>query len=39
MTFLAILDDSGPLQLEIVGENASLMLGIRVGQQVTVEWA
>ena len=24
MTFLAILDDSGPLQLEIVGENASL---------------
>jgi S-adenosylmethionine hydrolase len=39
MTFLAILDDSGPLQLEIVGENASLMLGIRVGQSVSVEWA
>lgn len=38
MTFLAVLDDSGPLQLQIVGENASLMLGIRVGQCVTVEW-
>lgn len=38
MTFLAVLGDSGPLQLEIVGDSASLMLGIRVGQQVTVEW-
>ncbi len=38
MTFLAVLGNSGPLQLEIVGENASLMLGIRVGQRVTVEW-
>lgn len=38
MTFLAVLGENGPLQLEIVGENASLMLGIRVGQRVTVEW-
>ena len=38
MTFLAVLDDSGPLLLQIVGENASLMLGIRVGQRVIVEW-
>jgi S-adenosylmethionine hydrolase len=38
MTFLAVLGESGPLQLEIVGENASLMLGIRAGQQVIVEW-
>ena len=38
MTFLAVLGDSRPLQLDIVGESASLMLGIRVGQQVTVEW-
>jgi S-adenosylmethionine hydrolase len=39
MTFLAVVGESGPLQLEIVGENASLMLGIRVGQRVVVEWA
>lgn len=39
MTFLAVLDESGPLYLEIVGENASLMLGIRVGGQIVVEWA
>lgn len=39
MTFLAILSETEPLQLEIVGENASLMLGIRVGQPVVVEWA
>ena len=38
MTFLAVLDDSGPLQLEIVGESASLMLGIIVGRPVVVEW-
>ena len=38
MTFLAVLGESGRLQLEIVGESASLMLGICVGQQVTVEW-
>jgi len=38
MTFLAVLPESGPLQLEIVGDNASLMLGIRVGQRVVVEW-
>jgi S-adenosylmethionine hydrolase len=38
MTFLAVLGESGPLQLEIVGENASLMLGIRVGQRVIVDW-
>ena len=36
MTFLAVLGESGPLQLEIVGDSASLMLGIRVGQRVTV---
>jgi len=39
MTFLAVLSEAEPLQLEIVGESASLMLGIRVGQQVVVEWA
>lgn len=39
MTFLAVLGESGPLQLEIVGDSASLMLGIRVGTPVVVEWA
>ncbi len=39
MTFLAIVDDSGPLQLQIVGDSASLMLGIGGGEQIVVEWA
>ena len=37
-TFLAILDPSGRLELEIVGDSASMMLGIRVGEKVAVEW-
>ena len=37
-TFLAILDPSGTLELEIVGVSASIMLGIRVGEKVVVEW-
>ena len=37
-TFLAILDPAGALELEIVGDSASLMLGIRVGEKVVVEW-
>lgn len=39
MTFLAVLADDGFLHLEIVGESASLMLGIRAGQSVVVEWS
>jgi S-adenosylmethionine hydrolase len=37
-TFLAVLSDKGQLQLEVVGDNASLMLGIGVGETVVVEW-
>ena len=37
-TFLAVLADSGQLQLEVVGDNASLMLGVGVGEAVVVEW-
>ena len=37
-TFLAVLGDSHRLELEMVGENASRMLGIGVGERVIVEW-
>jgi S-adenosylmethionine hydrolase len=38
MTFLAVIGSDGVLRLEIVGDNASLMLGVGVGQRVAVEW-
>lgn len=38
MTFLAILKEGGPLTLVIVGDSAKMMLGIAVGEQVTVKW-
>jgi S-adenosylmethionine hydrolase len=38
MTFLAVIGKDGLLRLEIVGDNASLMLGVRVGERVVVEW-
>ena len=38
MTFLALLGSRGTLELEIVGDNASLMLGIRAGEHVVVHW-
>lgn len=37
-TFVAILRDDGLLMLTIVGESAKLMLGLRVGETVVVEW-
>ena len=37
-TFLALVGASGNLELAIVGENISLMLGIGVGEKVVVEW-
>jgi S-adenosylmethionine hydrolase len=37
-TFLAQLGAAGKLELVIVGDNASLMLGIRTGTTVEVEW-
>ena len=37
-TFLALLSPSGFLELVIVGDSAKIMLGIRVGESVTVQW-
>ena len=37
-TFIALIGESGCLELEIVGLSASIMLGIRVGEAVTVRW-
>ena len=37
-TFLALIDADGRLALQIVGLSASELLGIRVGQPVTVQW-
>lgn len=38
MTFLAIVDDTA-LRLTIVGDSARIMLGLRAGEPVVVEWA
>lgn len=38
LTFIAIMGDSGQVQLTIVGESAHLMLGIPVGEKVFVAW-
>jgi len=38
MTLVAIVGSDGFLELAIVDENASLMLGIRPGTPITVEW-
>jgi S-adenosylmethionine hydrolase len=38
MTFVAVLNPRGQLELMIVGESAKIMLGLRVGDSVSVEW-
>jgi len=38
MSFLALLGDSGFLELTIVGDSAKMMLGVRVGERVSVQW-
>ena len=38
MTLLAVVGASGQLELEIVGDSAQLMLGVRVGEKVVVKW-
>jgi S-adenosyl-L-methionine hydrolase (adenosine-forming) len=38
MTLVALVGSSGYLEIAIVDENASMMLGIRTGTPVTVEW-
>ena len=37
-TLMAILGKSGCLELTIVGESAKAMLGVRVGEVITVKW-
>ena len=38
MSFLALLAESGFLELTIVGDSAKMMLGIRPGERVSVQW-
>jgi hypothetical protein len=38
LTFLALLAESGKLELTLVGESASAFLGIQPGDEVTVRW-
>jgi S-adenosylmethionine hydrolase len=38
MTLLALIGSSGNLELEIVGDSAKIMLGVRVGEKVVVKW-
>lgn len=38
MTLLALIGRSGNLELEIVGDSAKIMLGVRVGEKVVVKW-
>jgi len=38
MSFLALFGDSGFLELTIVGDSAKIMLGVRVGERVSVQW-
>ncbi len=38
MTLIALVGSSGRLELAIVGENASLMLGVQAGAPVKITW-
>lgn len=38
LTFMALVSSSGFLELAIVNDNASLMLGIKAGEKVVVTW-
>jgi len=38
MTLIALIGSSGKLELAIVGDSAAIMLGVRVGTPVSVEW-
>ena len=37
-SFLALLGDTGCLELTIVGDSAKVILGIRIGERVSVQW-
>ena len=39
MTFLALLGEQGKLELCIVGDSAAIMLGVRPGEPVVIEWS
>ena len=38
MTLIAISHPNGPLRLHLVGDSASMMLGVRRGANVQVKW-
>ena len=38
MTLIAIADSDTPLRIELVGDSASGMLGVKVGAPVEVSW-
>lgn len=37
-TLIAVVGNSGNLELEIVGDSAKIMLGISLGEKVVVSW-
>lgn len=38
MTLIAICDNGDPLRLHLVGDSASMMLGVRAGASVEIDW-
>jgi len=38
MTLIALIGESGSLELSIVGDSAKIMLGIAVGEKVLLQW-
>ena len=38
MTFIAVLGGSGHLELTVVGDSARMMLGVREGEKIVVQW-
>ena len=38
MTLIALVEEPHPLRLHLVGDSASMMLGVRAGAPVRVEW-
>jgi S-adenosylmethionine hydrolase len=38
MTLIAVLGDSGYLELALVDDNARMMLGVREGEKIVVQW-
>ena len=38
MTLIALVGSSGYLELAIVNDSAKIMLGVGVGERVTVKW-